>query len=515
MNTTSESMTITMKEGRTTSANQLKRNVGVMLAVLGIWMVTFWPTFRDMAQLWLRSGTFAHGLVVLPISAYLIWTRREPLGAVVAKPAWGVLLPLALVILAWCAGVAFSIASLEHFAGTAVLVVALWLCLGHQVFRTITFPLCFLMFMAPVGDFLVPTFMDFTADFTVTALRATGVPVFQEGHHFVLPNGRWSVVEACSGIRYLIASLMVGTLYAYLNYRSFKRRALFAVVALVVPIIANWLRAYMIVLIGYLSDNELAVGVDHLLYGWVFFGIVIALMFWIGNRWAEPAGDDAELRQTTIRPQGAGALIAGLVVSLTMLAVTAWAGYGLRPTNSDLSLPIQPIVPADGWISKPDATGFRPDFSGYRGELSSVFLHGGQELNLYVSVYSDQAPGHEMVAWSNKLWPSRKTWRIVEEGADTLPVGRVHYARLIGPEGAVFHLWHWYRIGDQVEDNDYLATLRIAWRRLRSGVDDGAHIVIAVPAEDKLSARALVSSFIADNEAGLDRVITDAYGVKE
>ena len=58
-------------------------------------------------------------------------------------------------------------------------------------------------------------------------------------------------------------------------------------VAIVVPVVANWLRAYMIVMLGHLSNNTIAVGVDHLVYGWVFFGIVIMLMFWIGARWAE------------------------------------------------------------------------------------------------------------------------------------------------------------------------------------------------------------------------------------
>ena len=65
-------------------------------------------------------------------------------------------------------------------------------------------------FAVPVGEFLLPVFMEWTADFTVLALRLSGIPVYREGLQFVIPSGNWSVVEACSGIRYLIASLMVG-----------------------------------------------------------------------------------------------------------------------------------------------------------------------------------------------------------------------------------------------------------------------------------------------------------------
>ena len=81
--------------------------------------------------------------------------------------------------------------------------------LGTEVARRIAFPLGFLFFAVPFGDFLTPWLVDRTADFTVVALRATGIPVFREGTEFVIPTGSWSVVQACSGIRYLMASVMV------------------------------------------------------------------------------------------------------------------------------------------------------------------------------------------------------------------------------------------------------------------------------------------------------------------
>ena len=76
----------------------------------------------------------------------------------------------------------------------------------------------------PFGEFALPALMEWTADFTVFALQLSGIPVFREGQHFVIPSGNWSVIDECSGVRYLMASFMVGTLFAYLNYRSYKRR---------------------------------------------------------------------------------------------------------------------------------------------------------------------------------------------------------------------------------------------------------------------------------------------------
>jgi exosortase len=52
--------------------------------------------------------------------------------------------------------------------------------------------------------------------------------------------------------------------------------------SIAVPIVANWVRAYLIILMGYLSSMRLAVGVDHLIYGWIFYAAVMLLLLWVG-----------------------------------------------------------------------------------------------------------------------------------------------------------------------------------------------------------------------------------------
>jgi exosortase A len=258
--------------------------VSLAMAAVMAWVVAWYSgTAQEVFSIWWRSETFAHGLLVLPISGWLVWRNRDRLVGLQIGTAPVMALPILAAGFGWLLGELASVASVTHAALAFILVFSLVGVLGFQLARPLAFPILFLLFGIPIGEFLLPVMMDYTAEFTVSALRLSGVPVYQEGLHFVVPNGRWSVVEACSGVRYLMASLMVGTLYAYLSYRSLHRRLLFLVAAIVVPIIANWLRAYMIVMLGFLSDNRIATGVDHLLYGWLFFGIVIVLMFWIGG----------------------------------------------------------------------------------------------------------------------------------------------------------------------------------------------------------------------------------------
>ncbi len=193
---------------------------------------------------------------------------------------------LAAAGFAWLLGEVGAVNAVSQFAFVAMLVLAVPAILGIEITRAMLFPFGFLFFSVPLGEFLLPTLMAHTADFTIAALRAIGRAGLSRRHaQFTVPNGRWSIVEACSGVRYLIASLVVGTLFAYLNYTAMWRRLVFVGVSIVVPIVANWIRAYMIVMLGYLSNNRIATGVDHIIYGWLFFGMVMLIMFMIGARW--------------------------------------------------------------------------------------------------------------------------------------------------------------------------------------------------------------------------------------
>ena len=266
-----------------TTATRLFLAIGLCLAGL---VALYWGTAKSLVETWAATDIFQHGFVVVPISLWLAWRLRDRTSINEVRPFWPGLGAVAAAGVLWTLGVLAAAQNIEHLAFVLVVQAALVAIVGLQVAKTFAFPIGFLLFAVPMGEALIPTLMYWTADFTVAALRATGVPVYRTGIHFVIPSGAWSVVEGCSGVRYLIASVMVGTLYGYLTYRSTWRRLAFVGVSIVVPIVANWLRAYMIVMIGHLTDNNYAVGVDHLVYGWLFFGVVILLMYGIGSHLA-------------------------------------------------------------------------------------------------------------------------------------------------------------------------------------------------------------------------------------
>lgn len=494
------------------SASRISTSVVLALALTFLWVIGwYWNTAQDIAGIWWRSDTFAHGLVVLPAFAWLVWRARDRIGGLQPQPVPWMALAVVAAGLLWLLGGMVSVAAAQHFALFVMLVSAFVGVLGWKLSRVLLFPMLFLFFGVPIGDFMLPTLMHYTAEFTVWALRLSGVPVYQEGLHFIVPNGRWSVVEACSGVRYLIASLFVGALYAYLNYASLKRRLLFMGVALVVPVLANWVRAYFIVLLGYLSGNKIAVGVDHILYGWVFFGIVIFLMFWIGSRWHEdPVGDRTQVVGQGGRAGGTrwiGALPIALAVAL------------FPPVFKMLDAPVPgfPVTlvapaPASGWHA-PAAQPFdyRPVYVGARAEATQTYGAEGDGgvIGFHAAWYFGQRDGSEMVGWGNGPAPGTRNGISLVRSARTLTAGDqpVRENLISTPHGRVL-TWHWYRINGRTLVGDVEAKLRLAVDRLLGQSDESSVVVLSTAVTaDEDAARARLKTFLSGHSAAIEQVV--------
>ena len=469
----------------------------LLLAIL----LLYSDTFVAMAGIWTRSETFAHAWLVPPIVLWLVWRRREALARFTPAAQPWLIVPMALVAFVWLLGDMAGINSLTQLCVTALLVLAVPAVLGLHVARQLTFPLVFLFFMVPVGEFLVPLMMEATADFTVAALKLSGVPVYREGLQFIIPTGSWSVVEACSGVRYLIASFMVGTLFAYLNYRSAGRRWAFAGVAILVPIAANWVRAYMIVMLGHLSGNKLAVGVDHLIYGWVFFGVVIGLMFFIGSRWSE--SEAAAPSPPPAKPgQGYATRPSAWVVSLLALGVVALpqaAAWQMAHREALAGVVLSLPELAGTQRVEGQAPLLTPIFPGAAAQTSRVYGLGASSVTVHVAYYKRQGYGAKLVSSDNALFRSSDhVWNRVAAGHASIAVAGhgvpMRTAELIsGGTGSNsgrkrLDVRQTYWSGGRFTASDYWATALGVLGRLGGQGDDGAVITVYTEGEAGVTA---------------------------
>lgn len=456
-------------------------------------------TLQAMAGLWWRSQTFAHGIAILPISAWLVWRQRDRLAAVPRQPWPPALLALGALGACWLLAAVANVQVLQQYCVVAMTGAAVASVLGLRFTRALAFPLAYLLLAVPFGEIFVPPLIEFTSGFTVAALQLAGIPVFRENNYLSLPSGNWSVVEACSGLRYVIASLALGALYAHLTYRSLLRRAVFMLVSVSVPVLANGLRAFTIVLIGHWSNMRLAVGIDHLIYGWVFFGLVSLLLFWCGAAWQEQPGTATAppVQSTPAAPSApqAGAR-AGMRMALAVIAVSAiWPLLAIRalrappadmPAQARLALAPPPAPWRVGPLRPAD---FQVPHAGRPEHAAGLYSDGQASVSLQLTWYRHQQKGAELLTPAHRsVVAGLPQWNEIADSTRRVTAGGrsiVVRKTVVQAAGIKLLVWRWYRQAGSDTASPQLLKLLLAKSKLFGGPDSGAEIVLAAAYDEQ------------------------------
>ncbi|MGE5178139.1 MAG: exosortase A [Bacteroidota bacterium] len=463
-------------------------------------------TLQSFVTVWRGSDTYTHCFFVIPIVAYLVWRRRHDLARVTPEPFWPGLFLTAGSGAVWLVAQAAGVLFYEQLA-LAVLVISLVITLfGIHVARILTFPLAFLLFAVPFGEVLHPALMSFTAHAAVFGLRLTGVPVAVEGLYLTTPTGHWQVVEACSGLRFLISMFTLGCLFAYLHFRRARNRILFAILSLIAPVLANGLRAYVMVLTGYLSRREIGVGFDHFAIGWTVFAIVMALFFFMGSRWREepatvdpPAPEEGTPAPARARGNARFAAAAAVAIALT-LAPAAYATW-VRPADSGAPISLSSPGAADGWVPlRVPPSLWAPAYHGTDASVRTTYDRNGDRVDCYIGFYRTQAQGKELIHYANVITPrDQSRWRTVSESDTTLPVPGgalpIHETMVRSP-ALGYCVWHWYWLPDEFTGSRTRAKLLQARSRLLYHRDNAAVVILSAPfAGSPARARARLADF--------------------
>lgn len=476
-----------------------------------------WSTLTNMIEIWYHTTTYNHGFIVAPASAYLIWRRRDELAGAIPENAYSALLPLVVFCVFGLIGELSGVNLARHVGFVGALMCLVPLCFGWALTRRFIFPVLFLGFMVPVGDFLIAPLQILTADVSVWMIQMTGVPVYREGLMIELSSGLWEVAEACAGVRFLIANLFVAAIFAYLSYDKLWKWVLFAVLALAIPIGANCLRAYGIMMLAHVTDNALAVGVDHLVYGWVFFSFVMLVMLWVGSKFADrPLTDPvvaADAPRASVSRGGLGVALSG---ALLIAGGPAFAALS-KPVPTELpSALIAPLIP-EGWQvvswdgDAPDR--WIPRFDGAdRAELERL-SNGTHTLDMMVAYYTHQREGSEALHFANRfddntIWVRADLGRLsVETGETGLPQdarrdGLTYFNQTDrGTEFSSRLVTSWVWVGGTLTGDPLTAKLSATQARLSGGEAGAAVIAFSVQydnPEAREAARETIEALLAD-----------------
>ncbi len=257
------------------------------IALAGTFLVLYWPIMTDLVWNWSRDSNYSHAFLVLPVSAYLAWTRRSELAAVDRHPSWiGLLLICASLatLLIGTAGVEFFLMRISVIGVVTGMVIFL---AGWQWLRILLFPLAFTLLMIPIPPVLFyqiafPLQL-LSTRFGVAILDVARIPVLREGNVIALAHTTLEVTEACSGIRSLLSLFTLAVLYGYFTTPSHGARIAIALMSVPIAIVANGLRVAGTGMAAQYIGPAAATGFFHEFSGWTVFMTSFAMLIGVST----------------------------------------------------------------------------------------------------------------------------------------------------------------------------------------------------------------------------------------
>jgi len=277
-----------MREMAATQAlgNEVKTSrkaIAMQVIVLGaLVLILYWSTIGGLVKQWWTDSDYSHGFIVVIFSGYLLWRNRAKLKETEIRPSlagipWIAAAMAALILGTFGAELFLARASFVILLGGLVVYF-----LGWKMLRTVAAPwvVLFLMIPLPVivfNEIALP--LQFLASkLAGNTLDILGVPALREGNVITLPSISLNVVEACSGIRSLMALITLAIFYGLLMEKKIWVRAVLVVLAIPLAVGINSLRIVGSGLLGQNFGKEYAEGFFHEFSGIVVFAATLAAL---------------------------------------------------------------------------------------------------------------------------------------------------------------------------------------------------------------------------------------------
>jgi len=259
------------------SADERLKLAPWLVVALGL-AAMYGPTFYDLFRTVWTSDEQGHGPMVLAISLWLLWRKRELFVGEVTGPA-SPRLGFATVALA-CA--LYFLGRTQDYmffeAGSFVLmIVALILLLrGASTLQALWFPLFFMLFMVPLPNSLIDLLtqpMKMGVSYLAEQiLYALGYPIARSGVILQIGPYQLLVADACAGLHTLFTLEALGLLYLNMvRHASAVRNVMLAVLIVPISFAANVIRVITLTLVTYYMGDEAGQGFLHDFAGMVLF----------------------------------------------------------------------------------------------------------------------------------------------------------------------------------------------------------------------------------------------------
>ncbi len=492
------------------------RQVLIFIGMMNLVLFAFYAnTITQLFEFWSTSHGYGHGTLLFPIllGLYFYELYKAPRLNLSFINLLSLFCVLGLGFL-WFAADLLNIQFIEFFAfWLTLLLFNLLLTSGSLKDAVYLWPLLLIVFVLPLWDSLSEILRIIETPLVVFALNITSIDALQDGFLIYIPAGTFLVEHGCSGFNQFIVSVPLAVFYAYTRKLNFVAGCKFVLLLLLLAILFNTLRIYIIVVVGQLTHMKSPLLEEHGFLGWVIYGVGVFILFYLADRRLKPAQLAADKvsnsrgRSNIICKPNSGKLIPlAFVLALGPLLSIA---YPIFKNNSIVD--IEQLTDKLHWkeVAGSPSFKFKPAFAQgdrvYQHKLENMF---GQSVTLYINYFVNQEQGREAINALNGLVPSDSGDRLVAEKPHTvqLPdrgVLKVNESIVLLKSGERYLAWQWYFTNGQSFNKAMDARLNNVLAILKDKPAISSIVLFKQFYPDERPARKVMQSFIQDNIAAL------------
>jgi EpsI family protein len=459
----------------------------------------FRPTTASLMHAWQDAelSAYSHGYLIVALSFALLLRNGAQMPGGEIGADLRACIPVAVLSVLWLIALRAGVQAVHQLLLPILMWLSMYAVLGWRAARGAAFAFGYLYLAIPIWGSTGNVLQWITVQAVDFMLQLSSVPAYVHGNIVQLAVGTFEIADGCSGMHFFIVALAIGALYGEVHRDTLATRLRVVALALGLAVLTNWVRVYLIILAGHLTDMQhYLVRVEHYRFGWVVFAIMMVLFFVLVRRMpvaehAAPAALSGPAEAIRLRPISLALTLATL--SIGPLWNTLAAATPAPIPAADRILPAAAGVWSGPRVLPQDIL-WSPRFAGADLEARGRYERGGSSVDAYVAIYASQVQGKEMAGYENSvLGPEAgqvlSRTRIEPRG----PLTEILFEDVAGRQAV---LWYFYRVGSLQTDRQAIAQ---AWYGVSSLMSIPLSRVVALRAactSDCDSARANLQSLL-------------------
>lgn len=417
-------------------------------------VIGFFKTLSVLNQHWLTfDGNLAHGWIIALLSLYLQYQQLKTTNTVKAPSIVGTV-ALAAISFIWFLSALANIDLLQQISLLGVLFAIYWSLFGLITAIKLIPAISIMIFAIPIWGYFSPVLVDLASYIVTYWIELTAIPALIQGNSFFLPSGQVDIAGGCSGVRYLNVAMALALYIGLSGLFTLKRRALLLLAAIILALLMNWLRIFILILIAYYSEMTHPLISDHENFGWLLFILVIIPLILLGRKQYEKPPQE---RQNDTKP------IHPFTISLTVIALSL--GPILFHFKAKPAIPVIPKLTWEGSNLLVTPTPTRFNLTINNANQYQSFLAQYQDKNIGIDLIKNwqNSPEDNLIPYNYSLFSD--AW--IQKDKQTLELNNGISTTLLTlekkPYGEHVLLMYWFYVGQyQTHHYKYAKIMQLA-----------------------------------------------------